>query len=138
MIVENNEVQMFNQFVLDQSKFYLSVEVIRKGVEACVRHFKPRMALVLASLSLNEEIKCADYANLMPDLNAKVTMKDVEETSMILRTLEKNWNREKFFSSVAHFYLKHLDIKGDAGLVLVLHHGALAGQGAAGRPVGEG
>jgi hypothetical protein len=37
----------------------------------------------------------------MPDLNAKVTLKDVEETSMIVRTLEKTWTREKFFTSVS-------------------------------------
>lgn len=63
------------------SKFFLSKEIIRKGIEICVRQFKPRLALVLASLSLNENIMCPDYANLMPDLNATVTFKTIEETS---------------------------------------------------------
>jgi hypothetical protein len=79
--------------------------MIRKGVETCIRLFKPRLTILFAALSLNEHIVCGDYANLMPDLNAKTTYKQIEETSMVMRTLEKGWDREKFFRSVSIFYL---------------------------------
>jgi hypothetical protein len=56
----------------------LDTSIIRSGIEASVRVFKPKLALILASLSLNEDMTCADYANLLPDLNATVTFKEIE------------------------------------------------------------
>ena len=92
---------MFYQLVRDMSKVFMSQNIIRRGVECCMRNFKPRLALILMTISGVEVITCNDAANLLPNENAVTTMKEIEETSTLRKCLEKDIDRKRFLSIVS-------------------------------------
>jgi hypothetical protein len=60
------------------------------------------MAILLACISIQEELEYnfSDYANLMPDLEAVVTMKDVQQTAMIVKSMDKQWSAKTLIRKV--------------------------------------
>ena len=49
--------------------------MIKKGVEASVRYFQPRFAIMLRAYGSVQNMLFIDYANLVPDTKAEVTYK---------------------------------------------------------------
>ena len=69
ILIEHNEVEFFKQFINHQCRVYMFGELISKGLEATCRNCRPRMALILASISVEEglDYQCVDFSNLMPN-----------------------------------------------------------------------
>ena len=70
LLIQHGEQAMFTQFINEQARFYLCKELIIKGLEACCRYFQPKLAILLACLSIQEELEhqFVDYSNLLPSL----------------------------------------------------------------------
>ena len=102
LLIQHNEQAFFTQLINDQARFYLCKELVVKGLESSCRHFRPKMAILLACISIQEDLEYnfSDYANLMPDLEAVVTMKDVQQTAMIVKSMNKQWSAKTLIKKV--------------------------------------
>ena len=64
----------------DLSRFYIFKDLVIHIIKVSCRYMRPRMAIYGLFLSLKADIgyPFLDYADLMPDINKTVTIKDVK------------------------------------------------------------
>ena len=111
-LIKNNEGKLFNIFLEDQSRVYLSRDLVFKALDTACRYMRPRMAIKLLVWALlaqknDDDNNFIDAANLMPDPDTTVTMHDVRETQIIVRCLYMNHdlNVKKIVTKVSLYQL---------------------------------
>jgi hypothetical protein len=99
MLIKSNNYDYFIQLLEDLSRFYLCKELVINIIKLSCRYMRPRMAIYGLFLSFKADIgyPFLDYADLMPDINTTVTIKDVQQIGVIMRCIEKDWTPISIF-----------------------------------------
>lgn len=103
ILIKSNHYEQFIQLMEDQSRFYMFKDLVAHIIKFSCRYMRPRMAIYGLFMSLNADIgyPFMDYADLMPDVNTTVTIKDVQQIGVIMRCIEKEWTPQSIFIKVS-------------------------------------